>query len=132
MTQLPTRQQVDRADPLDFPEREKQANITIEVAPDGLHIKAEYTGTLASIPAVIERLRSAGILELVSGAANPAAPAGSATPARKAAQRVEPVYQPDGTACSLCITSPCQKGATGCSAHRRPQASTRTTRAIAI
>jgi hypothetical protein len=48
MTQLPTRQQVDR-----FPEREKQANITIEVAPDGLHIKAEYTGTLASIPAVM-------------------------------------------------------------------------------
>jgi hypothetical protein len=58
-------------------------------------------------------LRSAGILELVSGAAKPAAPAGSATPARKAAQRVEPVYQPDGTACCPVHHKPLSEGRYG-------------------
>lgn len=47
------------------PKAEKQTSITIEVAPDGLHVRCEYTGTLASIPAAIERLRAAGVLDLV-------------------------------------------------------------------
>jgi len=95
-----TRAQIERAGSLEF-ERpaEKQATITIEVAPDGLHVRAEYIGTLSSIPAAIERLRAAGVIQLVeqSKPATPVAPA--ATPRRQAAPRVEPVYPPDGTAC---------------------------------
>jgi len=114
-----TKNGVDTAEPLDMnrPPRigpmERQANITIEVAPDGLHVRCEYTGAIASIPAAIERLRTAGVLELVSAAAvKPATPA-SATPARKAAQRVEPIYQPDGTACCPVHHKPLSEGRFG-------------------
>ena len=85
---------------------EKQANITIEVAPDGLHIRCEYTGAISTIPAAIERLRAAGVLELVK-------PVGGNTPARKPAQRVEPVYQPDGTACCPVHKKPLSEGRYG-------------------
>lgn len=110
MNQFPTRTQVDRAAPLRFEGRapaaeptpqpaEKQANITIEVAPDGLHIKAEYVGTLSSIPAAIERLKAAGVLDLVQAAA-PAQPAATTTTtARAKAERVTPTYNADGDAC---------------------------------
>ena len=112
MTALPTRAAIAAAEPLTFPDRqEKQANITIEVAPDGLHVRCEYTGAIASIPAAIERLRSAGVLELVSGAATK--PAAHNTPARKPAQRVEPVYQPDGTACCPVHHKPLSEGRFG-------------------
>lgn len=117
-TQLPSRHQVDRAAPLRFDGRapqaapaaeaapqvaEKQANITIEVAPDGLHITAEYTGTLSSIPAAIERLKAAGVLELVKASApaptaNPApSPTLGATKAR--VERTAPSYNGEGDAC---------------------------------
>lgn len=115
MTNFPTRTQVDRAQPLRFDERapqstpsaakpaiqpaEKQANITIEVAPDGLHIRCEYTGTLASIPAAIERLKAAGVLDLVQASAPPPAPAAAAAPARAKVERVAPTYNADGDAC---------------------------------
>jgi hypothetical protein len=103
MTTLPTRQQVDRAAPLDFTapsaQPEKQANITIEAGPLGLTIRAEYTGTLASIPAAVERLRAAGVLELVSGGKVAPGQKGGNTPARKPAQRVEPIYDGSGAAC---------------------------------
>ena len=65
---LPNRAQIEAAPPLEFappPERETRTTIRIEVAPDGLHITAEYVGQLASIPAALERLRAAGVLELV-------------------------------------------------------------------
>ena len=97
-TNLPSRQQVERAQPLDFPDRqpaERQANITIEVAPDGLHIRCEYTGSLASIPAAVERLRAAGVLDLVKPSRPAAAPqSGGNTPR---AQRVAPAYADDGS-----------------------------------
>ena len=100
---LPTRQQVDAAQPLEFapaPPREQRTVIRIEVAPDGLHISAEYTGTLASIPEAVERLRAAGVLDLVQASRTTTttapAPAGQQ---RKPAERVEPAYKPDGTPC---------------------------------
>lgn len=73
--------------------RDKQANITIEVGPMGITIRAEYTGPLSSIPRSIERLREEGILELVrTHAAQPAA-----SGAKRAAQpRVQPAYNGDG------------------------------------
>lgn len=108
MTYQPvTRNGVDAAEPLDMnrPPRigplERQANITIEVGPGGLTVRCEYTGSLASIPAAIERLRTAGVLELVSPAATkPTAQSGGSTPPRKAAQpRETPVYNGAGEAC---------------------------------
>jgi hypothetical protein len=92
---------------------EKQANISIEIAPDGLHIRCEYTGAISTIPAAVERLRAAGVLELVKGVN---------TPARKPAQRVEPVYQPDGTACCPIHRKPLSEGRFGlfCPSKARP------------
>ena len=75
----------------------KQSNITIEVSPVGIIVRAEYTGTLASIPAAIEQLRAAGIVELVK-ASQVCPPAASAPlkPTRRAV-RVNPEYAPDGS-----------------------------------
>ena len=97
-TNLPTRQQVDAAQPLDFPPapaREQRTTIRIEIAPDGLHITAEYVGTLGSIPAAVERLRAAGVLDLVA-ASKPAQASAPAQQPRKAAERVEPEYNSAG------------------------------------
>ncbi len=110
---LPTRQQVDQAQPLEFapaPEREVRTTIRIEVAPDGLHITAEYTGTLASIPAAIERLRQSGVLELVKPAQASPAPAAQQ---RQRAERAEPFYKPDGTACCPVHHKPLAEGRYG-------------------
>lgn len=123
MTTLPSRQQVDQAAPLSFPERsaqpEKQANIQISITPAGLHITAEYTGSLASIPQTIERLRAAGLLDLVTASAPPA-PAGQ--PAKPKAETVEPLYKPDGTACCPVHKRELSEGQYGlyCSARAKP------------
>src|SRR5262249_39914121 len=104
MTALPTRQQVDRAEPLDFSQTrsEKQCNIQVEIAPDGLHVRAEYTGALSSITQVIERLKALGVVELVSASKPAAAPAEK----RTKAERVQPIYDGDGAPC--------------CPTHKRP------------
>ena len=81
-----------------------RTTIRIEVAPDGLHITAEYVGTLSSIPAAVERLRAAGVLDLVKPAAQQA---------RKPAERVEPVYKPDGTPCCPVHHKPLTEGRYG-------------------
>ena len=81
-----------------------RTTIRIEVAPDGLHITAEYVGTLSSIPAAVERLRAAGVLDLVKPAAQQA---------RKPAERVEPVYKPDGTPCCPVHHKPLKQGQWG-------------------
>jgi hypothetical protein len=86
-------QPVDTTTPL----AEKQANIEISVTPAGLAIKVEYTGTLASIPAAIERLKAAGVLDLVHASA-PAQPA-AATTTRAPAEKVTPTYNSAGEAC---------------------------------
>ncbi len=85
---------------------EKQANITIEAGPLGLTIRCEYTGAISTIPAAIERLRAAGVLDLVQ--TNMPAKA-----AQKPAQRAEPVYQPDGTACCPVHHKPLSEGRYG-------------------
>ena len=99
---LPTRQQVDAAQPLEFapaPPREQRTVIRIEVAPDGLHISAEYTGTLASIPEAVERLRAAGVLDLVQASRTTTTTAPAPAGQRKPAKRVEPEYNADGDPC---------------------------------
>jgi hypothetical protein len=63
--------------------------------------KPNTLAALSSIPAAIERLRAAGVLELVQAsapAANPApAPTLGATKAK--VERVTPTYNADGDAC---------------------------------
>jgi hypothetical protein len=85
---------VDTTTPLEQPE--KQANITIEATPAGLAIKVEYTGSLSSIPAAIERLRSAGVLDLVQVSA-PATAAPTAPVAKS--DKTTPTYDSAGEAC---------------------------------
>lgn len=116
-TNFPSRADIDRAAPLDFDHRqgEKLANITIEISPAGLTVRCEYTGSIATIPAAIERLRQAGVVELVSAAAAQPSHAPSAKPK---AERVEPLYKPDGTACCPVHKRALSEGAHGpfCSA----------------
>jgi len=101
-TAMPSREQIANAADLDFDAKrsDKDVSICIEASPAGVTVRVDYIGTLGSIPAAVERLRSAGILDLVSAArpATATAPLGG-TPARTPTQRVEPVYQPDGSAC---------------------------------
>jgi len=93
-----------------------KTTIRIEVAPDGLHITCEYVNTLASIPAAVERLKQAGILDLVQ-ASRPAAPA-----AKPKVETAEPIYQPDGTACCPVHKRELSQGQYGmfCSAKAKP------------
>jgi hypothetical protein len=116
-TTFPTRQQVDAAPPLDFSQTrsEKQCTIQVEIAPDGLHVRAEYTGSLSTIPGVIERLKALGVIELVN--TSRLAPA-----AKPKAETVEPLYKPDGTACCPVHKRALSEGAYGlyCSARAKP------------
>lgn len=118
-----TRADVDRAEPLDMntTRSERQCNITVELAPDGVHVRAEYTGALSSIPAVIERLRALGVVELVSGGKHgPDTKSGPSTKPR--AETVEPIYQPDGTPCCPTHKRALSEGQYGlyCSAKAKP------------
>ena len=126
---LPTRHQVDQAQPLEFapaPRAERQdVSICIELAPDGLHIRCDYLGSLASIPAAVERLRAAGVLELVA-TSRPAQPAQTAPAAgqqqRKASKRVEPEYSADGDALCPVHQKPLVEGRFGLYCPSRAQA----------
>ena len=112
---------VERAQPLEFNQAprasapEKQTTIRITVAPDGLRISAEYVGTLSSIPDAIERLVSAGVLNLVK-------PLPISAPRARKKTRIEPMYQPDGTPCCPCHLRPLREGQHGlyCSAKAKP------------
>lgn len=99
------------------------AHISIELAPDGLHIRCEYIGSLASIPAAIARLEAAGLVDLVekyrTALLTPAPSAGQRKPK---ADRVEPFYKPDGQACCPIHQRPLTEGRFGfyCSAKAKP------------
>lgn len=119
---MPTREAIERAPALEFRDApvdkvEKQVDITIEAGPLGLTVKATYTGTLSSIPAAIERLRSAGVLELVS-AARPAPPTvapANVQPPRRARKGTapEPWYDDRGEACCPIHHKPLKNGQYG-------------------
>jgi hypothetical protein len=105
--------------PLDFNQTrsEKQYNIQVEIAPDGLHVRAEYTGGLSTIMGAIERLKALGVVELVNTNRPAVAPA-----AKPKAEMVEPLYKPDGTACCPVHKRPLSDGQYGlyCSARAKP------------
>lgn len=120
ITRFPTRQQINTAGDLDFQQPRsapKDLHISIEIAPDGLHVCAEYIGTLASIPAAVERLRQAGLLDLVHqhraapvAAPSSAAPAGASKPKT---ERVEPSYNDAGDPCCPKHRKPLREGKYG-------------------
>lgn len=104
------RASVDRAQPLEFDQLrtaqpERPVEITIKIAPDGLSVSATYTGTLSSIPAAVEKLIAAGVLNLVK-------PLPISTPRLKKT-RLEPMYQPDGTPCCPAHLRPLKEGQYG-------------------
>ena len=99
---LPSRAQIEQAGDLDFTSpRGAAMPITIELSPAGLHIRIEYQGALASIPAAIAKLEAAGLVELVQTyrATSAAAPATGAGQHKPKAERVEPEYNADGDPC---------------------------------
>lgn len=101
ISNFPTRAQGAQAGHLDVTAARTAASpampITIELAPDGLHIRVEYTGTLASIPTAVQRLMDAGIVDLVrSHRAAPPAPTAGQKPK---SERVTPAYNSAGDAC---------------------------------
>lgn len=121
MTTLPTRQQIDRAAPLEFPERSarQELTITIHATIGGFDTEICFSGQLDQLEAITRRLRDLG--------ASPAgvhqlAPTTPAAPARKAAQRAAPLY--DGAGDALCPVhhKPLSEGRYGpfCSAKAQP------------
>ncbi len=97
---------------------DRQLPLTIEIAPDGIHIHVEYTGTLAGIPAALERLQAAGLVDIVAAHCS-AAPAASQAQRKPGAPRLAPAYNGDGTACCPVHNRPLSEGRFGlyCSAR---------------
>jgi hypothetical protein len=95
MTALPTRTQIDRAEPLDFPQRaaRQDVTITINAVVDGFPTEVCFTGSIEQLLNITKRLRELGAAPTIAPAEK------AATPARKVAQRVEPVYNGAGEAC---------------------------------
>jgi hypothetical protein len=113
MTYQPlTKNGVDTATPLDFPERrpvKQDLTITIHACVNGFDAEICFSGQLDQLEALTRRLRDLG---MSPSGVRQLAPVQS-TPARKAAQRVEPVYQPDGTACCPVHHKPLSEGRYG-------------------
>lgn len=132
VTNFPSRAQIEQAGDLDFAAARSAAGTTtermpilLELAPDGLHIRVEYTGTLASIPAAVKRLMDAGLVELVQTyrATPTAAPAAGAGQVRKPkAERVTPEFNGAGDPCCPVHKMPLLQGRFGsyCSAKAKP------------
>ena len=102
ISNFPKRAQIEQAGDLDFAARSGATMpITIELSPAGLHIRIEYQGALASIPAAIAKLEAAGLVELVQTyrATSAAAPAGASQARKPKAERVTPEYNADGDPC---------------------------------
>jgi hypothetical protein len=93
MTALPTRAQVERAEPLEFatPPRSARNDLTITVKARvaGFDTEVCYTGSIEQLDSLVKRLRELG--------AEPAGVAVAAAPATKQpAKRVQPAYNGDG------------------------------------
>ena len=94
MTTLPTREQIERAAPLEFSRpAEKQANIKISGELNGLAVEVEFTAPISSIPAAIDRLRAIGL----SSAQRTMAPAPAGQ--QKKSTKVQPEYNDAGDPC---------------------------------
>lgn len=106
ISNFPSRAQIEGADDMAFgtpaaPGISAPLHISIELAPDGLHVRIDYDGALRTIPTTIAQLERAGLVELVQTyrATPVAAPAGAGQHKPKA-ERVTPEY--DGAGEPLC------------------------------
>jgi hypothetical protein len=92
--------------------------ITITARFDGFDTEVCFSGQLDQLPAITKRIRELG----GEPTAPHTAPLGGDTPRRIAAERVEPIYQPDGTACCPVHKKPLSEGQYGlfCSAKAQP------------
>lgn len=97
MTALPTRQQIDAAEPLNFEQRraaKAELGIVIKCRINGFDCELNMTGDVDQLKRITSRLAELG--------AEPSAPitvAPAAQPARGKAERVEPEYDGDGDPC---------------------------------
>jgi hypothetical protein len=105
---------VDTAPPLEFAARNarQELTITIHATIDGFPTEICFSGALDQLEAITRRLRDLGASPAGVHQLAPAAPV-QATPARKPSGRVEPVYQPDGTACCPIHRKPLSEGRYG-------------------
>jgi hypothetical protein len=99
---------------LDFPEKASRQDLTITIRAvvDGFPIELCYTGSVEQLLAVTKKLRDLGATPTIAPAYT-APLSGGTQAARKPAQRVEPVYQPDGTACCPVHHKPLAEGRYG-------------------
>lgn len=106
-TQLPTRQQIDQAQSLEFTDRVPETTITIRAQLDGWPIEVAYRGKLEQLPVALKRLTAAGL--------TPFQP--SNTPAQKPArarqERVQPEYNSNGDPCCPKHHKPLKQGQYG-------------------
>lgn len=112
MTALPTRAQIDRAEPLDFPERKptrQDLTITVKALVDGFPTEVCFTGSIDQLLDVTKRLRALGASPLLTPATQ-SAPLGNG---KSKAERVEPLYKPDGTPCCPVHHKPLAEGRYG-------------------
>lgn len=103
-TTMPSRQAIEQAGDLDFTPRTKQEPLTITVhaVVAGFATELCFTGSIDQLPALAARLIALGATPTTGNIVLPV------EKPRKPAQRVEPIYQPDGTPC--------------CPVHKRPLA----------
>lgn len=111
-TTLPTRQQVDRAEPLEFADRQPETTITIRAQLDGWPVDVAYRGKLEQLPAAIARMQAAGL----APATNP--PEAHQKPAAARKGKTQPEYSPSGDPCCPIHKRPLKQGQYGlyCSA----------------
>ncbi len=116
-TQLPTRQQVENAADLDFaPRTDRQLPISITIAPDGIRVHIDYVDTIASIPAALERLRAAGLVDVVTATniSTQHLPC-----ARSPLSALSPLTKLTDRRVARCMAAPCRKDVLGCIAAPR-------------
>ena len=96
------------------PAPEKSANIQISLSPAGVTVVLEYTGPISSVASALERLRAAGVVDLVEKSRPAPAPAqlpvGNSRP--KAA-KVAPEYNGSGEPCCPKHHKPLREGQYG-------------------
>jgi hypothetical protein len=107
-TQLPTRQQIDQAESLTFPERAPETQITIHAALEGWPVDVAYRGKLEQLPAALQRLSAAGLTPYA-----PNAPTSHQQPAKPRQERVEPIYMASGEPCCPIHKRPLREGQFG-------------------
>jgi hypothetical protein len=108
MANLPTRQQIDAAESLQFAERAPETTITIRGQIDGWPIDVAYRGKLEQLPAALARLSAAGLTPYAHNA-----PTSHQQPATPRKAKTQPIYLASGEPCCPIHQRPLKEGAYG-------------------